>query len=149
MSNGFTGDLHLLNACYIRVPSLNNSRAFITNFSNIQIDHEQQSKATNHTIKTRITGYRVKLCYMQITSTSLNNPIVPDTMEVNLQSHSTLPNWPKIVNYGNLTYINTAQPQPKSTIPDEKFVTVALVNCRSLNKNASSLKIISLSMIAM
>ena len=24
MSNGLTGDLHLLNACYIRVPSLNN-----------------------------------------------------------------------------------------------------------------------------
>ena len=52
MSNGLTCDLHLLNACYIRVPSLNNSRAFITNFSNIQIDHEQQSKATNHTIET-------------------------------------------------------------------------------------------------
>ena len=61
-------------------------------------------------------------------------------MELNLQSHSTLPNWPKIVYYGNLTYINTAQPQPKSTIPDEKFVTVALVNCRSLNKNGIKLK---------
>ena len=77
---------------------------------------------------------------MQITSTSLNNPIVPDTMELNLESHSTLPNWPKIVNYGNLTYINTAQPQPKSTIPDEKFVTVALMNCRSINRNAIKLK---------
>ena len=77
---------------------------------------------------------------MQITSTSLNNPIVPDTMELNLQSHSTLPNWPKIINYGTLTYINTAQPQPKSTIPDEKFVTVALVNCRSLNRNGLKLK---------
>ena len=140
MSNGFTDDLDLLNAYYIRVPSLNNSRAFITNFSKFQIDHEQQSKATNHTIKTRITGYRVKLCYMQITSTSLNNPIVPDTMELNLESHSTLPNWPKIVNYGNLTYINTAQPQPKSTISDVKFVAVALVNCCSLNKDGLKLK---------
>ena len=61
-------------------------------------------------------------------------------MELNLQPHSTLPNWPTIVNYGNLTYINTAQPQPKSTIPDEKFVTVALVNCLSLNKNDLKLK---------
>ena len=75
MSNGFTDDLDLLNACYIRVPSLNNLRAFITNFSNIQIDHEQQSEATHHAIETRITGYRVKPCYMQITSTSLNNPM--------------------------------------------------------------------------
>ena len=67
MSNGLTCVLHVLNACYIRVISLNTSRAFITNFSNIQIDHEQQIKTTNHTIETRITGYRVKPCYMQIT----------------------------------------------------------------------------------
>ena len=72
MSNDLTGDLHMLNACYIRVPYLNNWRTFITNFSNIQIDHEQQSKATNHIIETRITGYRLKPYYMQITSTSLN-----------------------------------------------------------------------------
>ena len=61
-------------------------------------------------------------------------------MELNLQPHSTLPNWPTIVNYGNLTYINTAQPQPKSTISDVKFVAVALVNCCSLNKDGLKLK---------